>query len=134
MKDADNISFEELRLANAARVVEFRNAQGEIAHPHGVDNWTIAEWTNALAGEAGEACNLSKKIRRGDFMGTRLLGAYQDLVDEIADVVVYADLCLQKISSLSSLNSQGTELITLGAAVRQKFNLKSEEIGSSVRL
>lgn len=28
------------------------------------DAWTIADWSNAMAGEAGEAANVVKKLRR----------------------------------------------------------------------
>ena len=31
---------------------------------HQLADWSEAEWTNAMAGEAGEACNLTKKIIR----------------------------------------------------------------------
>lgn len=59
-------------------------------------------WTNAIAGEGGEAlavylqaCNLSKKISRGDFKAPEQLNdARYRLAVEIADVMTYCDLLL----------------------------------------
>src|SRR6188474_1749001 len=35
-------------------------------HPGGLEEWSPAEWGNALAGETGELCNVLKKILRND--------------------------------------------------------------------
>src|SRR5215472_18727036 len=63
----NNLKFTQLRTANALRVRQFRNAKGELAHPHGEGNWALSQWSNAAAGEMGETCNLVKKIERGDY-------------------------------------------------------------------
>lgn len=106
------------------------------------DAWTIADWSNALAGEAGEAANVVKKLRRidadlwdkqkypgetrGDLVHKPPAEARDLLVsrlrNELADVVLYADLLAQKTG------------IDLGAAVREKFNRVSEEQGFAERL
>lgn len=124
MKDA--LTFESLTRANLQRLPLFRNRLGEIAHkqPDGSD-WSLAEWTNAVAGEAGEACNLAKKIIRGDFgaPGSQTYAdACLDLAKEFADVVIYADIgCMRAGWSL-------------GAIVREKFNEVSERVACAVKL
>lgn len=52
-------------------------------------------WTNAIAGEAGEACNIAKKISRGDYKDFASLEvARHALAVELADVITYCDLLL----------------------------------------
>lgn len=106
-QSVDDLTFRSLRDANAARKVRW----------HGdADEWTGSDWSNAMAGECGEACNIVKKLRRHEtHTGTSyntpepqyLLDA---LADELADVVTYADLLAYKYN------------IDLGWAVRRKFN------------
>jgi hypothetical protein len=33
-------------------------------HPHGLEEWTALEWAGAMTGEAGEAANAAKKLKR----------------------------------------------------------------------
>jgi NTP pyrophosphatase (non-canonical NTP hydrolase) len=99
---------------------------------HDPQSWSVAEWTNALAGEAGEACNKAKKLLRLDQdlkgpNGYHNNGASRDeliadLGDELADIVIYADLTAQRLG------------IDLGAAVAKKFNETSEKYGFPERL
>src|SRR5437773_11859063 len=89
------LSFYQLRSLNVERA--------KLWHPGfpGDDTWTLADWSNAMCGEAGEAANIVKKIRRWE---TNLHGADQKtigelvplLADEIADVVCYLDLLAAK--------------------------------------
>jgi NTP pyrophosphatase (non-canonical NTP hydrolase) len=120
--DFSNISFVDLMLANFKRLPQFKTKNGDIAHkkPDGSD-WSIAEWTNAMAGEVGEACNVAKKIRRGDYDGDIEL-ARRLLLSEIADVVIYADLICQQLNA------------SLGDAVRQTFNEKSLKLRIDVQI
>ncbi len=115
------LSFDRLRAVNVDRCV---NGFG-----HTLESWSPAEWTNALAGEAGEAANVAKKMLRhrdkvagnqGDDTDLALLR--EKLGRERADVVSYADLCAAR---------QGLDLAQL---VRDVFNRKSEQIGSPARL
>jgi NTP pyrophosphatase (non-canonical NTP hydrolase) len=116
------MTFEDLRVANRLRLPLFKNRKGELAHPDGNgSNWSIAEWTNAMAGEAGEACNIAKKLLRGDYGDNQELGI-GELMDEIADVVIYADHVCQRVSR------------KLEIAVFNKFNETSERIGCEVKL
>lgn len=80
-------------------------------------DWTIADWGNALAGEVGEACNVVKKMRRGDPHWIP-----SDLAKELADVVIYADLLASQLD------------IDLGEAVREKFNEVSDRVDSPIKL
>lgn len=88
-------------------------------------------WTNAMAGECGEACNVAKKMSRIRLGAGMTWNKTQDqdmdalrekLKREIGDVVIYADLLAQR------------EGLTLEECVRTSFNEKSIEIGSTVML
>jgi NTP pyrophosphatase (non-canonical NTP hydrolase) len=136
------MTFGELRAANVRRC--------ETAF-HSVSAWKPWEWSNALAGEIGEtcaegfalltalaavggkACNVTKKMNRiwpaNQFKENwnkpedqRMADLEDRLADEIADVVIYADLLAARIGR------------SLDDCVRQKFNSKSDEIGSAVKL
>ncbi len=123
------LTFSALRVANMRRLPLFRNGKGEIAHsqPDGSD-WSPSEWMNAVLGELGEAANLIKKVRRGDFAlddyvydGTNPLGTMRSLIaKELADTVTYLDILAYQFG------------IDLGEAVRLKFNEISRRVGTDV--
>lgn len=75
-----------------------------------------------LAGEVGEACNVAKKIERErhGWRGSR--ATLNDLAQEIADVVICADLMALAAG------------IDLMAAVRAKFNATTDKVGLTVKL
>ncbi|KAB1068865.1 MazG-like family protein [Methylobacterium planeticum] len=77
---------------------------------------------NELAGETGEACNVIKKLERErqGWRGSR--ASLSDLAEELADVVICADLCAV------------TAGIDLAAAVVAKFNATSEKQGLATKL
>lgn len=77
---------------------------------------------NELAGETGEACNVSKKLERErlGIRGSRDTLAH--LAEELADVVICCDLIAM---------SAGFDL---DVAVRNKFNATSEKVGLKTRL
>lgn len=78
IKEANmRLTFEELRKAN-------KNRSDEVYFP--INGWSLIEWSNALAGEVGELCNLTKKHMRDTVENKTLI------CDELADVVIYADL------------------------------------------
>ena len=94
---------------------------------HALDAWSPTDWACAMAGECGEACNLVKKIRRlQSHPSWAPQDADRDLVgdvaDELADVVIYADLLAQRLG------------LSLGEAVARKFNVTSRKVGSDVFL
>ena len=76
--------------------------------------WPIQNWALAIAGEAGELCNLVKKCLRGDFT---VMEKRQEILAELADVMTYCDLA---VSSLSA--DTATEL-------KAKFDIVSGRIG-----
>jgi hypothetical protein len=118
----ERLDFMDLRYANATRL---RRWHGDD------DDWTLADWSNAMCGEAGEAANIVKKIRRtdsalwaaqkypGDSVGPDLGALAADdarailigkLADGLADVICSADLLAHNAG------------IDLAAAVIAKFN------------
>ncbi len=101
------LTFETLRDANVER--------NDTSWPQ-CAMWTPTDWGCAAAGEMGEACNLLKKMLRGDTVPLRDVGY------EIADVVIYLDLLAAKLN------------IDLGEAVRAKFNVVSKRVNSVVTL
>lgn len=90
-------------------------------HPPTSEPWSLADWSNAMCGEAGEAANMVKKLRRietGTDVGpwsvphatiagrtvpldrgsqSRILAKGIGL--ELADVVIYADLLAQELTA-----------------------------------
>ena len=83
---------------------------------HPLNDWSPSDWSNAMAGECGEVCNLTKKLRRGEDIPVERIG------QEIADNVIYADLLAQRLG------------LSLGELVKETFNKKSDEVGSDIRL
>lgn len=90
--------------------------------------WIGPDWSNALAGEVGEACNVIKKIRRLDTgaIGRASETDRRELVEklalELADVYLHLDLLARYFS------------IDLPDAIVEKFNKTSEEYGFPERL
>lgn len=102
-----DLSFNGLRKANIDRCEE-------VYHP--VEEWSETDWACAMGGEAGEALNLVKKRRRGEAV------PLERLAEEIADMVIYADLLAFRVG------------INLAEAIRAKFNRTSDNVGSEVKL
>ena len=112
-----SLTFKEFRDKNDKRNEQFYHE----------GNWEIERWTNAIAGEAGEACNLSKKLGRLDEMyGLQKFTPEErekkrkqwtrELERELGDVVIYCNLLASEL---------GCHLEDL---VKEKFNEKSKEI------
>lgn len=121
-----NLKFDDLTAANLERLPVFKNAKGGRAHAsNDGSDWSLAEWTNATAGEVGEACNLAKKLVRGDFgaPGSEeyMLMLYQ-LARELADVVIYADIACRRTGHM------------LGDVVVSKFNEVSRRVNCDIYL
>ncbi|MFN4296983.1 MAG: MazG-like family protein [Brevundimonas sp.] len=77
---------------------------------------------NELAGETGEACNVIKKLERERHGWAGSRDTLEHLAEELADVVICADLCAI------------TAGVDLSAAVVAKFNATSEKVGLPHRL
>ncbi|MEH6474077.1 MAG: MazG-like family protein [Sneathiella sp.] len=104
----DSLTFDRLRKANVERAPHFTNAKGDLAN---CESWSLNDWFAALIGEVGEAANISKKIKRGDFS---LAEVRDHFANELADVQIYLDLLAAKAG------------IDLGEATVKKFNKVSE--------
>lgn len=105
-------TYPRLRMANAARQAEW-DADNRIS---------LAYRGNELAGEAGEACNVIKKIER-ERLGIRgSRDTIEHLAEELADVVICADLIAM------------AEGIDLEQAVALKFNATSQKVGLETRM
>lgn len=104
-----HLSFVELRDAN--------NRRCEIWGEKSVEFSAIE-----LGGETGEFLNEIKKLSR---FQSGMAGGKNDpeaVADELADVVICADLCGRKLG------------IDLDAAVRRKFNKTSDKHGFEIKL
>lgn len=122
----DGLTFNALRSANLARLPLFKDARGNPCHtePDGSD-WSPADWVTAVVGELGEAANIIKKIKRGDFgvVGDpEYDAAIVKLRKEFADVICYMDLLAVQFD------------VNLGDAVRDKFNEVSDRVGANIYL
>lgn len=120
----NGLSFRTLRAANIQRLPEFKNAQGVVAHtdPEGRD-WSYNDWMVAVCGEVGELANMLKKIRRGDLGPGDFEHHWRAMIaDEIADIAIYLDILALQFN------------LDLGTVIREKFNRKSEQVGSCVRI
>lgn len=116
-----DLTFAELSAGNRQRAERWHPGFPED------DDWSGADWSNAMCGEAGEAANVVKKLRRIETgkAGTpdsELWGLQKSLAKELADIVIYADLLAAKYG------------INLGVSIVSKFNEVSERVGFPERL
>lgn len=122
---SSTLTFEQVRATNRARCERWHPD-----FPH--DAWSGSDWSNAMQGEAGEAGNVVKKLRR---LETGLISQRQmqtgvgdkhsliaKLGEEIADTFLYLDLLASHYG------------IDLPAAIASKFNLVSIVEGYPERL
>lgn len=109
------LNLDTLRTANLERLPRFKNGKGNPAHtsPDGSD-WSLAEWSNAVLGELGEAANIIKKITRGDYALEDVRG---ELGKEFADVLIYLDILAYQAG------------IDLGNATIEKWNETCRKVG-----
>lgn len=107
----DGLTFNTLREAN-----KHRRLQEGAAYAR-TNNWTPAQWLQAVVGELGEYANIRKKFERGDFAEEefKALAAM-----ELADTITYMDILAEQLG------------INLGAATLRKFNIISARIGSNI--
>lgn len=107
-----DLTFSELRHADIIRQKEWDS--GNV-----ID---LAYRGNELAGEVGEACNVIKKLVREakGIRGSR--ATYEQLADELADVIICVDLIAMSCG------------IDLGGSVICKFNETSKKYTLKTRL
>lgn len=89
-----SLSFDTLRRANVARLPEFKNKHGALAHTkHDGSDWTPAQWLQALIGELGEFAVERLRFESGEIT----LDEYAVLAGkEQADYVIYGDILAQR--------------------------------------
>lgn len=98
-------------------------------HQGDITNWSVNDWLAAMGGEAGEALNAGKKHRRilsgfqqhGNVPAS-LAQAEEKIMEELADVVIYADLVASRL---------GRDLFD---AIVKKFNAVSDREGFSEKI
>lgn len=126
----NGLKFSVLRGANLARLPQFKNKHGNLAHtkPDGSD-WNPAQWLQALVGELGEYANIRKKFERGDLT---FMEFYIEASKELADVQTYLDiLALRCLDTVDRVHPTG---IDLGQATIEKFNQVSFRVESPVHI
>lgn len=101
-----DLTFKTFQALNRKRCNEAFHKDGEW--------WPVQNWALAIAGEAGELCNLVKKVIRGDFS---LEDKRQEILYEVADVMAYCDLLVTTLGG------------DTGEEVMRKFDIVSERIG-----
>lgn len=112
------ITWKNLEQANKARLPEFKNKHGELAHSESDgSDWSPAQWFQAMMGEAGEYANVRKKFERGDIGEEE----FKELAShELADVIIYLSILASQLG------------IDLDRSVVEKFNIVSTRVGSRV--
>jgi NTP pyrophosphatase (non-canonical NTP hydrolase) len=98
----------------------------------GLDEWNPLEWAGAMCGEAGEAANAAKKLKRMEDKictineearhYTTLEQAKLEVAKECADTILYALLLIERVGH------------TPYEILSQVFNKKSEEYGFPERI
>lgn len=100
--------------------------------PEGLEQWSSLEWAGAMCGEAGEAANVAKKLRRFELEIYNKGGSdfkpldREELVDkygrELADTFLYLVLCAARVG------------LDFEWYIVRTFNDKSREAGFPQRL
>ena len=114
-----NMNLDTLREANVKRCEQY-------FHP--LNSWSPTDWACAMAGEAGEACNAVKKLKRHAAgagvpgQPTTTVECVDAIAKELADTIIYADLLAARLH------------INLSDAVRHKFNEVSDRMHSPIRI
>src|SRR4051812_47154080 len=95
-------------------------------HNDGKTNWTLLEWAGAMCGEAGEAANVAKKMRRlQQELPNREAGLsvhdypqlQMALARELADTIIYALIIFSEIE------------VNADVVIAEVFDKKSIEYG-----
>ena len=112
-----DLTFAEVSRVNQSRASEWHPGFGRLS-----GNWNGADWSNAMQGEAGEAGNVVKKLRRVETgtVGSRDKSEAElrlDLAAELADTFIYLDL----VATYYGINLQ--------MAIIDKFNKVSTREG-----
>ena len=105
---------------------DLNKTRGERWHKGNLLQWSLLEWTGAMAGEAGEACNAAKKLRQLQLeLPNKKAGLdisdiehlRSEIAKEVADTIIYGMLILSALGVDAENTIQGV------------FNQKSSEYG-----
>jgi NTP pyrophosphatase (non-canonical NTP hydrolase) len=108
-----DLTFDHVSTLNSKRSLQWR----------GDKEWSLSDWAVALAGEAGELCNVVKKLNRirdelpGNKPGVTKESLEKELIGEIADIYLYLDLFAEAAG------------VDLPSAIKMKFNEVSQRVG-----
>jgi NTP pyrophosphatase (non-canonical NTP hydrolase) len=102
-------------------------------HALGIEDWSPLEWAGAMTGEAGEAANAAKKLKRLETNMvsineearhyTTLEAARHEVAKEVADTILYGLLLMARVG-----------VDDPESVIREVFNRKSEEYGFPERV
>lgn len=138
LKCGDSMWFASMQFGRLARVNLERYNRW---HPKGIDSWDLNKWMVAMTGELGEAANKIKKLNRlsdglvgnKDTVSDDFSELLVDIVLEIADTVIYADLMIQIVNTVLKKHNCSYD-VTLEWAIKQKFNEVSDRNGFPEKL
>lgn len=89
-----SLDLDTLRGANIARLPEFKNKHGELAHSkHDGSDWSPAQWFQALIGEVGEYAQVRLDYEHGNTTNTEMR---IESAKELADVTTYLDILARR--------------------------------------
>jgi len=103
-------------------------------HTGGIADWSALEWAGCMAGEAGEAANFAKKLKRIDdqikniesgVVNTNVEEIKRKVAKEVADTILYGVLVAAKVGYV------GKDFEDI---IKKVFNDKSFEYGFPERL
>lgn len=104
-------------------------------HKAGISEWSALEWAGAMAGEAGEACNAAKKLRRLELKIPSMNEGdrhYRDM--ESAKLAIAHEACDTILYALLLMNRVGLTGAQIERAIANVFNVKSQEYGFPERI
>jgi NTP pyrophosphatase (non-canonical NTP hydrolase) len=116
------LSIEHVQATSALRAARW--------HPTPESQWSTLEWAGAMCGEAGEAANEAKKLKRLD-VGMVGNQGHDNTDRETVRHKLGLELADNFLYTVLVAHNEG---INLSDAVVEKFNLKSDEMGFPERL
>jgi NTP pyrophosphatase (non-canonical NTP hydrolase) len=109
-----------------------KESTARAARWHGEEDWSVLEWVGAMCGEAGEAANSAKKLKRvitgmANIDARALSPETREQLEEAtakeaADTILYAVLLIEKVGRSAE------------DVVREVFNKKSIDYGFPERI
>ncbi len=129
------LTFHALRVANSARLPQFKNSRGQPAHSkEDGSDWTVGQWLQACLGELGEFAS----VRVAFELGTISREEYErEARKELADVATYFDILARRAFDENKVDGNDVAfevmqlLSELGqfANERKKFDRGDHDVG-----